>query len=180
MRIVFLLPLLALLFTACTKEPDVTVEEQVVMRGFVNFISGVTYEGFCNKTDPKSYYDFKKKENVMLIGNQQLLAGYLGGLHHIRFPEKSMEDGIKWLTGIQNNVEAKMAAQLQKEGCKSEAAQTAAKAFQLYRHAHPAQIAGLMHKEIEKNGGKVTPLKDIEEAGGKTSAPADTKTKETK
>lgn len=163
-----ILSLLLIPLIGCDKSPNVSIEEQVITNAFINFIVALTYDEICNNTDPKSRYNFDegedKDKNVNLFGNQQLIVARIGGLMHLRSPEKSVEDGIKHLLSVQKKIEGH-AEKSFNESCSSEEALRAQKTYILYTNAHPAVISSMIDKTIEEKGGTVTSMDDIENAG---------------
>jgi len=102
---------------------------------------------------------------VMLLGNEQMLAARIGGLWHIRHPKKSVDEGVKYLLGKADEIKGKAKEIFKTEGCQSDKAAAGAKAYKIYSEAHPAIVIGLIDREIEKQGGKITSPTDVEAAG---------------
>lgn len=152
---------------ACNKTPETTIEEKITMKSFVGYLTALTYDEVCNGTDQKSRQDLKQRQNVMLLGNQSMLAARVGGLWHVRNPEKSVEEGVKYLITIKEKVQSKFKETLNSKGCSSDEAKQAAKAYKLYSEYHPSIIFGLIDKSIKEAGGSVTSSEEIESAGKK-------------
>lgn len=153
------------LLSACSKQPPPTIEEQLLFKVFSNYVGGLTYDEVCNGTDPKSRYDFEKKENVFLQDNQRMLAARLGGLWHIRYPQKSVDEGVKHLLSIQKKIEEKAHSVLKEKGCDSEQATTLAKAYKQFRTQPSLILMPSLDREIVKRGGRVTTVEEVEAAG---------------
>lgn len=164
MRFIFILFAFASL-TACSKPAPVTVEETVLMQAFVTYYGALAYDEVCNGTDPKSRYDFGQQQNVMLFGNQNMLAARVGGLWHVRYPERSVDDGVKHLLAIKNKIEAKTKEILKAEGCTSEKSKSFTVGYDFYSKNNPGVIFATLDKEIVKRGGKVTSIQEIEAVG---------------
>jgi len=134
-----------------------TIEEQVLVQSFSVYQMGLAYDEICNKTDPKTRYDTKKKENVMLFGNQNLLTARIGGLMHKRNPDKTVDELVEDLINLSKVIEQAIKKKLNEQGCKGEAAQAAENAFKLYSTAQPIQINSFLDKRIVEGGGTITP-----------------------
>lgn len=147
----------ALTVLAGCSQPAPTVEEKILMKGFASYVAALTFDEVCNGTDPKARYDFKQKNHLMLMGNQQMLVARIGGLWYLRHRKKSINEGVAHLFAVQRRLEAKTKKIWKLEGCDSEKAQAAAKAYRLYSETSPAVVMALIDRTIKKEGGTVTP-----------------------
>lgn len=161
-KIAFSIFLLFFAIPAHANPQNMTVEEQVIMKSFAGYVGGLVYDEVCNGTDPASRYDFEKPQNVMLMGNQQMLAARAGGVWKIRNPGGSVEDGLAFLLSVQERVEQHSKAVLEEKGCESPEAQSLARLYKLYSETHPGAVFAFIDKSIEDAGGTVTPLQEIE------------------
>lgn len=180
MRLIFCLFLAAALLSACgQKPPEATIEERVVYKIFGNYVMASVYDEMCNN---KSLSKLKPSDPVFVnyFGNMQLLAARVGGLWHVRHPDKSVEDGVQALLTVQKTIADKTRAVLGEKGCKSAEGKDAANAFKLFSTTQPVAIYGMIDGQIKKEGGTVTPPNAIDSANKKATEKSAAKTKDQK
>lgn len=164
LKIQFMCVLVCISLFGCSGK-TATIEEDVFMRSFAIYIAALTYDKECNKNDPKNLYDFSKPDNVNLFGNQQMLAARIGGLWHLRYPEKSVEDGVQVLLNDRKTIEGRTENLLKEKGCASKEGQEMAGILKFYQIRHPAAVMGMIEEKIKQKGGQITSSETIEEAG---------------
>lgn len=143
------------------QEPQSTsVEEKVLQQSFAGYQAGLAYDEVCNGNDPKSRYDFSKPENVYLMGSQNLLAGRIGGLLRLRFPESTQEELVERMLQTAKAMNQSAASALKEHGCESDAGVSASRSWTLYTKVHPMQISTFIDKAIVDQGGAVTTFDD--------------------
>lgn len=151
------------LIPACAKANESTIEQNVMMKAFSGYVLSLTWDEVCNGTDPKSRFEnFSKSENTMLLGNRQLFGARLGGVLHVQNPDKSVDEIVQHMTGMEKTIADNARAKLNAEGCSGATAQAGAKTYMLFSKSHPAQINAFMDKSITDAGGKVTSPDEIE------------------
>ena len=153
------------LCVSCSKPKLPTIEEEVLLEAFSMYQVALVYDEVCNKTDPKTRYDTKNKENILLLGNQNLLAARFGSVQHIRFPDKSVDELVGKLLDSFEKIQDKIRNELEKQGCDGKVAQDAERVLKLYTGFHPMQISALLDKKIEERGGTITPPEDRDAIG---------------
>lgn len=144
-----------------------TVEEQVVMKHFTNYQGALVYNEVCNGASPKDRYNLDKTINVILMGNEQMLAARAGGLQRIRFPDANVDELVKKLVTASKHIQTGIRKILEETGCENPNSESLKKAYLLFTTVHSSQIYAFIDKEIVEKGGTVTSLEEIE-AGEKS------------
>lgn len=165
MRFIYLAFVCLFLASCSQKQEPASIEEQVLLKTFTAFTVALKYDEVCNGADPKARFDFNKKENVLILGTEQMLAARLGGLMHLRRPDKPAKDLVDVLVKMRDKVGQEAEAGLKSKTCDSAEAKQTAKALEIYKNTHPSIVFAMIDKEIEKQGGKVTSMEEIEAAG---------------
>ena len=149
------------LFGGCSPKKDFTIEETVIMETFVKYSTVAAYDRICMKSEMMNA-NMSDPRKVNYIGNMQFLSARAGGLIQLRNPNLSIMDNAKRLLVLKKDTEKKMEDTLKEDGCDSQKAKYAARLFELFTTAHPAQVYSLVNKEIIKRGGTVTPLEEFD------------------
>lgn len=155
--------------SACGQPPS--VEEKLLMQSFSTLQAAFVYDEVCNHVLAKDRYDFEganKAKNINLFDNERMLAARLGGLYHIRYPDHPVKKGVEWLTNIQSSIQKQAREKFQKDGCETEGAKSVGRALATYSSLPSIIILPKLDQEIEKQGGKVTSVEEVEAAGKST------------
>jgi len=162
MRTILILLTATALLTACSKPAPPSVEEKAVSKAFTMMIVGQTFDQSCNEAK-LAKMTAKDKSLVLMMGNQQYLAAWLGGLLHVRYPDETVEAITRRLGAVHDATKKSTEEALKKQGCDSEAGKAAAKAYEFYTKVHPAKVFEMLAKQIEKEGGTITPTEKMNE-----------------
>jgi len=157
---------LCLFLASCTEEKEATIEEIVVMETFVAYQAALAYDEICNNNSAQDRFkNMNKKENIMLIGHEQMLAARAGGLQHIRFPDATVDELVVRLVNGLSKTKEKTENLLKEKGCTSPEANKIKAAYTMFSKSHPAQIFSLIDKKIIRQGGRVTPVEELNKGG---------------
>ena len=152
----YLILILSLLLTACSKPAPLTSEEQVISQYFSNFAIAGAYDKICNKP-PVIKMDPKIPSNINWIGNMQVVAARFGEQIHKRSPDASVEKVTDRMLDVSKGISDKAEKALIQEGCQSEKGKAAGKLFEAYTKTPPWVVYGAIDKQIVGAGGTVSP-----------------------
>lgn len=144
-----------------------SIEEEVISRSFALYQAALVYDDICNGQSSEERYDLEKQENIIRLGNEQILAARFGGVLHLRDPDKNPDEIVAHMIAFSKNVKAITTEKLEHHGCDSDAGQAGEKVWKFYTTTPPWHTSAMMDDEIEKNGGTVTSVKDIEASAKK-------------
>lgn len=135
---------------------QLTIEEEIITKAFAALTIAGIYDKICNESKTQKA-DPMTGESVNFYGNMQMLAARMGGLWHIKNPQASVDDGLKFLQTVQKKIEDSVEGTLQKSGCQSAEGDEAKKAFTLITQTHPGVLYNILDKSITDKGGTITP-----------------------
>lgn len=165
MKPIVIFSVIGLCLAGCSKPATPpSIEEKVILKIFLSFIVAGEYDRVC-QNGKMIGGDVTTPATSNYYGNSQILAARFGGLQHIRFPDKSPEELVERMIKVKQHAEKAMAEKLEEEGCDGSTGQGAAKALAYFTQTPPWVIYTRIDQQIEKEGGTIASMEEIEAAG---------------
>ncbi len=138
-------------------QPEPTIEEEVLMGMFANFVAAEAYDRICNGGKIAGISPTKDL-NIYWHGNQQTLVALIAAPMKRRHPGDSVEDAVRRLKKIQNKIATKSQSILSEKGCDSAKASHMKKILEMFVKIPPWGLSSMVAEQVKKKGGTMTEL----------------------